>query len=86
KLSTCTGAAEIAIYGKGGIHQMAATPEQRAAAIAAGWTYGYSFHAPGLARVVSPTDADGVFSIAIMPDTQNEVLNATDTRFAERSN
>ncbi|WP_083569335.1 hypothetical protein [Microbacterium sp. 1.5R] len=86
KLSTCTDAAEIAIYGKGGIHQMAATPEQRAAAVAAGWTYGYSFHAPGLARVLNPTDADGVFSIAIMPDTQNEVLNANDTRFAERSN
>ena len=65
-------------------HQYAATTKARSALVTAGWKLeGVSFYA---APAVQPQrTGDSKFSFAVMPDTQQEVLNANDRRFINRS-
>ena len=69
-------------------HQYAVTATDRAALISAGWTLeGPSFYAAA-AGVTSPPvtpTGDPKFSFAALPDTQQEVLNANDSRFINRN-
>ena len=73
-------------YRKGAMHRAAVGQAERDALVAAGWQQEtISFHA-----VPTATAVDAVFSIAMIPDTQNEVRptvprNLADTRFRDRS-
>lgn len=72
-------------YTKGAKTRQVVTAAARSELAAAGWTYrgiGY-FAAPGTPPSDDP-DADGRFSIAVIPDSQQEVFG-TDPRFANRT-
>jgi hypothetical protein len=82
---------------KGGRHQMVPAPASTTALASAGWKKeGVAFYArpvatPGKAGaglVTKPiaTTKGTTFSFAAVPDTQQEVLKASDTRLAHRSN
>lgn len=83
-----------------GITTRLAVPADAQGLKAAGWTdRGVAFHAPSaVAALPQPTptatsttpalpiaDADGKFSLAIYPDTQNEVYSATDKKLSNRN-
>lgn len=82
--SACT--VPVYRYRKGAMHRAAVSQADRDALVAAGWQQEtISFHA-----VPATTAVDTVFSIAMIPDTQNEVRptvprNFADTRFRDRS-
>ena len=79
--ATCL--APVYRYVRKGAHQYAVTTADRAALISAGWVLeGPSFYAAP-AGVTPPLDPK--FSFAAMPDTQQEVLSANDSRFINRS-
>ncbi|WP_241246071.1 metallophosphoesterase [Microbacterium sp. 4R-513] len=64
-----------------GKHRLAA-PADRDALVAAGWTVDrVAFYAA--VGTAAPDDGDTRFSIAVVPDTQNEITSS-DTRFANR--
>lgn len=66
-------------YYKGGIHRFITRSAEAASLEANGWSRGrVRFY------VGAPTP-DPTFSIGVIPDTQQEVLNATDTRFQNRT-
>ena len=67
-------------------HQYAATTTARSALVTAGWKLeGVSFYAAPAGTQPPPATGDAKFSFAVMPDTQQEVLNAKDPRFINRS-
>ncbi|MET0693034.1 MAG: metallophosphoesterase [Propionibacteriaceae bacterium] len=64
---------------KGGIHRFSTTPGERAILRDAGWKVEKArFY-------VGPPKTDSTFVIGVLPDTQQEVLRAGDTRFIARS-
>ncbi len=70
-------------YLKGTTHHYAASQEARDALTADGWKEeGVSFYAVPAAPKANDTDT--VFSLAALPDTQNEVNDQRDTRFKDR--
>ncbi|WP_375429799.1 metallophosphoesterase [uncultured Friedmanniella sp.] len=85
-------------YRKDGKHRLVTTDADRAALVAAGWTYenvafyaapATSSPAPAPAPEPEPTPSPSTgstFSFAVMPDTQLEVLSGTDTRMVNRAN
>lgn len=74
-------------------HRHAVSATDRKALIKAGWREeGISFYAAPATPAAKPTkptgpakSTDTKFSIAVLPDTQQEVLSASDPRFAGRS-
>jgi len=69
---------------RGTTHQYAVSAAARKSYTAAGWRQeGIAFHAAP-PTAIAPT-ADTKFSFAVMPDTQQEVLKANDSRFINRS-
>ncbi len=67
---------------KGSRHQYAMSAAAQDALTAAGWTReGVTFHA---VAPDAPADVDTVFSLAAIPDTQNETNHPADTRFKNR--
>ena len=70
-------------YWKAGLHRFVVGDVDRAAESAAGWLpEGIAFYAaPPAPQAVGDTR----FSIAVYPDTQNEVLSSGDRRFADRT-
>ncbi len=65
-------------------HRRYALPDGEAALLAQGWLReGIAFHVrPALAP--PPPPSGSVFSFAVIPDTQNEVLNTSDQRMPQR--
>ncbi|MET1006287.1 MAG: metallophosphoesterase [Propionibacteriaceae bacterium] len=79
---------------KSGMHRFAVSSAERSALSAAGWTSeGAGFYAAATsstppaapAPAPAPPTGDTKFSIAVYPDTQQEVLVASDHRFIDRS-
>ena len=79
-------------YVKNARHQYALSKSDQAALVAAGWaSEGVSFYAVPTAKdapefvVVPPSDyIDGVFGMAVMPDTQQEALAVAGDQYDER--
>lgn len=77
-----------------GVHRTAMADDV-AKLTASGWTdEGASFHAISLRNSPTPSpsvpqlssaDSDGKFSLAVYPDTQNELMVSTDTRLSNRN-
>lgn len=73
-----------------GKHRLA-TNSKRDALVRDGWTLqGTSFYAAPAADGITPPpgdrdEDDSIFSLAVIPDTQNEVLSATSPRFRNRA-
>ena len=79
-------------YAKGSRHRVAGDKADRDALVADGWeSQGVVFYAaaehrrPSRPRPSRPDDGDTVFTFAAMPDTQQEVLRSSDTRFLNRT-
>lgn len=74
---------------KGTHFRQVASSAARSALLADGWAdRGISFYASSVdepAPTQPGTPTGSTFTIAVVPDTQQEVLSATDTRFAERT-
>lgn len=75
---------------KDGKHRLAVTASEQARLVDAGWTYDrvsfYAVPADGLpVGPAEPDDGDKTFSFAVVPDTQQEVLRANDSRFLSRT-
>lgn len=67
-------------YQRGPMHRQVTSQSDRDSLTAAGWNYeGISFYA------AAAPETDTVFSIAVMPDTQNEVYASSNDRFRQRS-
>jgi hypothetical protein len=79
-------AVKVERYQKGGMHRFAAAATEKSALTAAGWKAETgAFYAAPKAAASTPTTTDTKFSIAVYPDTQQEVLVASDHRFIDRS-
>lgn len=82
-------------YRKKTLHRLVTSDADKAALVAAGWTYeNVAFYAaptttttpaPDPDPVPAPGGSGSTFSFAVIPDTQMEVLSSTDTRFANRT-
>lgn len=77
-------------YIKNGKHRLAVSESGQDALTRAGWTYDrLAFYAASAESTTSPepptSDEDETFSFAVMPDTQQEVLRANDSRFLNRT-
>lgn len=86
EISTC--AVPINLMTRNGIHRLAADGESNDLA-ASGWTRGpIAFYANSTTPDLAPdggAQGDTKFAIAVLPDTQNEVVNASDPRFKNRA-
>lgn len=80
-------------YQKGALHRFALSPSDRADLEATGWTYEkIAFYAKPTAAdapqfdtdPTHPLDGDGIFSIAVAPDTQREFYSASTQLFDQR--
>lgn len=88
--ASCLGA--VYRFGRGSVHRMA-TAGETGALVADGWTReGVAFYAKTDQVPAEPRPdpgpkgpADRKFTIAVIPDTQNESNSATDTRFSNRA-
>ncbi|GAA1841941.1 metallophosphoesterase [Microlunatus capsulatus] len=69
----------VTSYHKGGTHRYVTSAADRAALAATGW------REEGVRFYLRKAPVDPRFSIAVMPDTQQEVLKAGDGRLAQRS-
>jgi hypothetical protein len=87
-----SGSQPVYRFQKSGKHRYATTDAERTALTTAGWAAeGISFYGaktspvvtPPTTPPVNPADADGKFTMAVIPDTQQEV--GTDTRFVNRT-
>lgn len=77
-------------YLKDGKHRLAASAGEQAELVDAGWSFDRVAFYAAPADAAAPdepatTDDDGIFSFAVMPDTQQEVLRANDSRFLNRT-
>lgn len=69
-------------YQRGPMHRHVTSQSDRDSLAAAGWNYeGISFYAAAAPEI----ETDTVFSVAVMPDTQNEVYASSNDRFRQRS-
>ncbi|MEI2774411.1 MAG: metallophosphoesterase [Tetrasphaera sp.] len=72
-------------YAKGTKTRQVVTAAARDQLVAAGWSYqGIAYYAAAVTPPSDDPDADGRFSIAVIPDSQQEVFG-TDTRFPQRT-
>ena len=85
-LSSSSGcAAPVDRFVKNSKHRFAVSAADRSALTAVGWTAeGTKFYA--VAAGITPPPTDTKFSLATMPDTQQEVLRSGDPRFLQRTN
>lgn len=84
-LTPAAGTQPVHRYGLGTRHRYVQSDAERQALAAAGWTYhGVSFHAAP-ADAAQPGDGDGKFTLAVFPDTQQEVLPWSNDQFAKRT-
>lgn len=75
-------------YVKDGKHRLASTALAQEALVREGWAYDRAaFYARPAPTPSEPgeTDDDKIFSFAVMPDTQQEVRRANDSRFVNRT-
>ena len=74
---------------KGKVHRYVATAAGEKTLVAQGWSsskIAFWANRPAASKPAVSTPAGGVFTIAVMPDTQQEVLSDGDKRFAGRTN
>lgn len=78
----------INLMSRNGVHRLATDAESNDLS-ASGWTRGsIAFYAKSTSPIAAPdrgAQGDTKFAIAVIPDTQNEVVNASDPRFRNRA-